>query len=80
MDIVRRDEQGRYVIRVELNDGLSYWYFSLKNAQLRYNILTAEIGDNVTYNTHRNSYDGREAYGTIVSNRNTGIESLRVHL
>jgi hypothetical protein len=76
MDIVERDNKSGYVIRIERNDNIEYWYLNLKNARTENNLLTVDIDSTVAYNDYLNAFIDNQAYGTITSDRNTGIETL----
>lgn len=79
IDVVKRDVDAGYVIRIERNDNIEYWYFNLKNARTENNILSAEIYSTASYNDYMSAYTDDRAYGTITSDRNSGIETLDFH-
>lgn len=79
MDIVKRDNEAGYVIRVEHSDNMEYWYFKLKNARTENNVLTVDIDSTVVYNDVMHAFIDNQVYGTITSDRNTGIETLDFH-
>ncbi|MDR2037671.1 MAG: hypothetical protein LBQ60_07085 [Bacteroidales bacterium] len=76
IDVVQRDLKSAYVIRIEQSDNIEYWYFSLKNERIQNNVLNADIDTTVVYNAYKNGGIDNQSHGTVISDRNTGIETL----
>jgi hypothetical protein len=79
MDVVKRDKNAGYIIRIERSDDIEYWYFNLINSWTWNNVLTAGIEGNIAYNANNVAWIDDSVYGTFTSDRNTGIETLEIY-